>query len=194
MLISTAQALQLLLQYKYFIIFPIAVIEGPVINIICGFLASTGHLEFWFVYIILVVADMVGDVLFYLAGFWGGNKFIEKWGRFLRINEDQVLKMENGFVRHGGKILLTGKLTQVAGGPILVAAGVVKYNFSLFFWYNLIGTVIKSFLLLLAGYYAGYAYERAFVYFDYIGFISSVVFVLIILGVFYYLRKPSQKL
>jgi len=192
MLLTSAQILQLILQYKYFIIFPIAVVEGPIVTIICGFIASTGAMYFSVAFVVLILADLVGDFIYYAIGYWGGRRAVRHFGRFLKIEEEQVLKLSDGFANHGGKILVTGKLSHVVGGPILVTAGLVKYPIARFLWFSIIATLIKTFLLLGVGYYLGEAYDRMAKYLDYVGFVSSLVAVLAIIAIFYYLIKPPK--
>jgi len=43
--LSFQHFIQLLLTYKYLILFPMALIEGPIITIIAGFIASLGYLN-----------------------------------------------------------------------------------------------------------------------------------------------------
>ena len=192
MLFSSAQILQLILQYKYFVIFPIAVVEGPIVTITCGLLSSRGIMYFSVAFVVLVLADLVGDFIYYAVGYWGGRRAVRRFGKFLRIEEDQVLKLSDGFESHGGKILMTGKLSHVVGAPILVTAGLVKYPIPRFLWFSIIATLIKTFLLLEIGYYLGEAYDRMATYLDYVGFASSLLVVVAIVAVFYYLRKPLK--
>ncbi|MCX6713797.1 MAG: DedA family protein [Candidatus Vogelbacteria bacterium] len=192
MLFSSAQILQLILQYRYFVIFPIAVVEGPIVTIICGLLSSRGIMYFSVAFVVLVLADLVGDFIYYAVGYWGGQRAVRRFGKFLRIDEEQVLKLSDGFESHGGKILMTGKLSHVVGAPILVTAGLVKYPIPRFLWFSVIATFIKTFLLLEIGYYLGEAYDRMATYLDYVGFASSLLVVVAIVAVFYYLRKPLK--
>ncbi len=192
MLFTTAQILQLIAQYRYFVIFPIAVVEGPIVTILCGLLASRGLMYFSVAFVILVIADLVGDFIYYAIGYWGGTRFIRRFGKYLRIEEEQVSKLNDGFAEHGGKILMTGKLSHVVGAPILVSAGLVKYPVSRFLWYSTLATLIKTFLLLEIGYYLGEAYDRLATYLDYVGFVSSLFVIVAIVAVFYYLRKPLK--
>lgn len=191
-MITSAQIIQLLISFKYVVVFPMAVLEGPIVAIVCGFLVSRGAMSFAIVYPLLVIADVIGDVLYYALGYFGGAPVIGKWGKRFGVNEAQLMKSRSGFDRYGGQILLTGKLTHFAGAAVLIAAGVVQYGLGRFVWYNLIGTMIKSLLLVAFGFYCGYAYQQIAVYFDYVGLASSVITLAVIIAAFYYLsRRPE---
>src|SRR6185295_20205952 len=81
MFISPSDVLGILEHYKYLVIFPIAVIEGPIIIVISGFLVYMGFLNVYVAYVVLVVADTIGDSLYYLVGkYWGRSAWIMKIG------------------------------------------------------------------------------------------------------------------
>ncbi len=155
-----AQILPPLIHYRYFLLFPIVVIEGPIITIIAGFLVSVGSLDLPITYAVVVTADLVGDTLYYFVGRLGAKRFVDHWGKYLRISWEEIDKLKRHFERHVGRTLLMGKLTHGAGGLILLAAGVAEVPYLSFFWFNLLGTLPKSLVLLLVGFYFGHGYQR----------------------------------
>jgi membrane protein DedA with SNARE-associated domain len=165
----------LLATYKYILLFPISIVEGPIVSVIAGLLCSTGVLSLPVVYAVLIAGDMVGDTLYYSIGRWGGRPFIKKWGYIFGLHENRVIAMENHFKNHPGKTLLVGK-TQAIGGLFLAAAGLSKMSYPLFMWFNLIGTTVKSLILLLIGYSIGHAYKLIDKYLGYYAIIASVIF------------------
>jgi len=156
--ISLNSIYTLLLHYGYFIFFPIMVLEGPIVTVIAGFLASLGYFNLFVLYLLAVAGDLVGDILYYLLGRYGGTRFINKWGKYLSIDLKNIEKLEDLYRHHGGKTLLLGKLTQVAGAAVLVAAGVARMRLRRFMLFNTIITVPKSLLFVLIGYYFGRSY------------------------------------
>ncbi|MBU6414799.1 VTT domain-containing protein [Patescibacteria group bacterium] len=149
----------LVLRHKYFFLFPAVVIEGPVVTMASGFFVSLHILNPWFALPIIVVADVTGDVLYYAIGWFGNNWTVTRW-IVKKLNVDKVKNHAGAaFERHGGKILLFGKLTHVFGVVFLVGAGYVKMSLAKFIKYNALGTVIKSSALMGVGYFVGAAYE-----------------------------------
>jgi membrane protein DedA with SNARE-associated domain len=73
MLIPLPDILIILEKYKYWLIFPIVIIEGPIIVVISGFLVYLGFLNAYITYIILVIGDSIGDSMYYAIGRYGGN-------------------------------------------------------------------------------------------------------------------------
>ncbi|MBI5412697.1 DedA family protein [Candidatus Peregrinibacteria bacterium] len=158
MTLSAPQLIQWLTQYGYFVLFPIAVIEGPFVTVLAGFLASLGTLNFFIAYWVIVLGDMVGDIIYYALGRHGGRRSLDRWGHRIGMTPNRLIKLEKHFMRHPGKTLVLGKLAHGIGGPVLAAAGVAKMPFGLFLFFDLIPTLFKSFLLLSLGFYLGNAY------------------------------------
>ena len=178
-LISLGKIFLLLIQYKYAVFFPIMVVEGPIVTVIAGFLASLGYFNLFVLYAVSVAGDLTGDVIYYILGRWGGRRFIDKWGGYLKINFASIERFEKLFHRHAGKTLLLGKATHLIGGGILAAAGAAKFSFSRFLFFNTLATLPKSLILVMLGYYFGREYEKINKTFDY--FVFAAVLLLFIL-------------
>jgi membrane-associated protein len=184
MLISPTNILTLLEHYKYFVIFPIAVVEGPIIIIISGFLVYLGYLNAVIAYVLLVVADTIGDSLYYLIGkYWGRSNFIKKIGRYVGYNQKSEELLETHFRKHTLKTILLAKFSHGLGGSVQVAAGIARIRYLEFIELNLIGTMPKTIILLVIGYYLGSSYLEINSYLDLIAtmLITVIVFTLLYL-------------
>ena len=155
-----------LLAYKYWVLFPISIIEGPIITIIAGFLVSLGYLNIFVVYIVLIAGDIIGDLLYYYIGKKGAKPVITRFGKYVGITPEKVTNIERRFNGNVIKTLLFGKLTHAFGSVILFTAGMVNVDLWQFIIYNSIGTAVKTFALLLVGYYFGQAYDKINTYFN----------------------------
>ncbi|PJE76129.1 hypothetical protein COV04_01200 [Candidatus Uhrbacteria bacterium CG10_big_fil_rev_8_21_14_0_10_48_11] len=184
-----------LFAYPYLVLFPAVVIEGPIVTVLAGFAVSLGYLNFLLAYTLVVVGDLVGDSLYYALGRWGRDSSLHRWGRLVGVTPERVERLDQHFEAHTGKTLLAGKFMHAIGGAILVAAGAARVRFLTFIWYNLLGTLPKSFLLLLVGYYFGKAYATIDRYLNYTGIaiIILVAFVFLLQFIVRSLRKKSRK-
>jgi membrane protein DedA with SNARE-associated domain len=182
MFFSLPAAIQWLLHYKYFLFFPIVVVEGPIITIIAGFLSSLGQMNFYLAYLLAVAGDLTGDSLYYCLGRWGGNPYLARWIKYLGLTKERLAHLEGYFSHHAGKTLVLTKFTQGIGFAVLTAAGLAKVPYRKFLWYNLLPTIPKSFVLLLVGFYYGKAYLRINEYLNYTSFVifSLVLFYLLV--------------
>jgi membrane protein DedA with SNARE-associated domain len=146
--------------YRYLIVFPLAVIEGPVMMMISGFLVRTGFFSFWPVYILLMAGDLTGDVAWYFVGRHGARPLMNRYGRFLSLTEANVEKMEALFHKHQMKILFISKITMGFGFALatLIAAGAAKIPFKRYFLINFFGQFVWTGILMAVGYFFGQLY------------------------------------
>lgn len=191
MTFSFAQIIPWLEHYKYFAIFPLAFIEGPIITIIAGFLSSLGYINIFFAYLVIIAGDLTSDFLYYFLGNKGGIKFVGKWGRYLGIAEQHVESLEKYFDKHGGKMLFLGKISHGIGTAFLVAAGLAKMPFIKFLFYNSLATFLKSFALILIGFYFGYAFATINSYLEKIAVLSVAITITFLIAYLLYFYKKK---
>jgi len=191
-MISLDQVNLWLIGYKYLALFPLAVAEGPIVTVIAGFFVSLGQLNLWLAYFVIVAGDLIGDAIHYFIGRWGGEKFINKWGHYFGINENQVASLEKQFDKRGEKLLFIGKMSHGIGGAFLVAAGIIKMPFGKFIFSNMLATLLKSLILLLIGYYFGQALSTINTYLERIALISIGLGFFAFLIYFFYFRKKQN--
>lgn len=189
---SLSKIIELLIQYKYFILFPIVVVEGPIVTVIAGFVSSIGYMGLFAAYVIVVFGDLTGDALYYVMGRWGRERFLNRWGKYIGLSLERVVSIEKHFEKHGSKTLLIGKLAHGIGAIFLVAAGLVKMPFSKFIFANFTATLIKSLALLLIGYFFGKAIIKINSILEFISAISISVGIIVVLAFFYYRKKKAD--
>jgi membrane protein DedA with SNARE-associated domain len=155
---------QLLEHYGYIFLFIIAVAEGPIVTIIGAFLAALGYFNIVAVYAVVSAGDVFGDVLYYALGRLGSIKALEGVRRTLGMTGERFAQIEQYIERHGAKILLFAKYTQT-GFLALPASGAARMPLGKFLWINVLGTLPKSLVLVIVGYFFGFAYHRIDGYF-----------------------------
>jgi membrane protein DedA with SNARE-associated domain len=140
------------------IVAPIAVLEGPIVTVIAAWLASQGLMSLWGVAVVVIVADLVGDVGLYSLGRWGLARLPARWRSRFGLTGERLAGLSGHFEDHGGRTVFLGKITHSAGFAVLVAAGMARMPMARFFWFNLLGTIPKSLLFVALGYGFGSAY------------------------------------
>ena len=176
----------LVASYGYWALFAIAVVEGPIITVIAGFLASRGVLDIALVFTVAVLADLAGDLLLYAIGRSGRAPV-----GFLRpgpLDRYRIAALRQRFRAQPGRALLFGKLTHGAGFLFLIAAGAEQIPPLQFLWYNLLGTLPKTAAFLALGYIAGAAYPLIGTY---LWLASATVFILVCAGTLFLVRRRS---
>jgi len=181
MSLFSTSLLALLFQYRYLILFPITVIEGPVATMTAGFLSSLGVMNIFLAFIVTVLGDTTSDVFFFSLGILGG-----KWGadwKFLRrFNfESKKEKFVKMFDKRGGRVLIISKFTHALAGIILMGAGYAGVNKWSVLRYSLFGAILKSIFLVSVGYLAGESYLSYAGYLESGAIILSVIIIVFVL-------------
>lgn len=180
-----------LIHFKYLVIFPIAVIEGPIITIITGFLISLSYLNFWVAFVVVFLADLLGDMLWYSLGRFGRDPIFRRYGRFVGITSERLKRVENHFYSNPIRTFLLAKFAHGLGSIVWVSAGVSKVSYKKILFINFFSTVLKSLILILIGYYFGRAYVKLNVYLNLLGL---ALIIILIVGYFITQRKRAHKI
>lgn len=190
---TLASLIEILSSYGYAIIFPIAILEGPLVAIAAGLLVSRGILAVIPTTLILIAGDLLGDTFYYSLGRYGGRNLGRRWGNYIGVTEERVEKLEHYFKNNDWKLILFSK-TQAIGATILFSAGVVKMKFRRFIGFNFIGSIPKAILFQLIGYYFGESTSEANLRsaVSYAG-IGSFVIAGLLLGSYILMKRYLQK-
>lgn len=143
--------------YRYIFMFFGAIFEGPILMVASGMFLKLNLLYFWPTYLCLMIGDFVADLSWYWVGYYGGNAFVFKWGKYFSLTPDVVEKLEVFFKKHQNKILFLSKITMGFGFAVatLFTAGLVKVSFKKYALFNLLGGFIWTGVLLTLGYFFG---------------------------------------
>lgn len=159
-MLSNDTLVHLMDSYGIFIIFFLAIFEGPIVAVIAGYLIRIGHFDWVSVTSVLVIADLTGDSILYWIGSQGHHSAITRWRKKAGLSDERLKKLQTQFSDRGGWIVLFGKITHAPGMAILLAAGMSRMNYGKFILFNLIGTVPKALLFMAAGYMLGAAFSK----------------------------------
>lgn len=182
------QIIQFFIKYKYQAIFPVAVVEGPIITIISGFLVSRGRLDFLPALLVVFMGDVVSDTIFYFAG--RGGRHMIKYLRFLHISEERILRIENQFAYAPWKTMMLAKISYGLGTVFMLASGASQMRWRDFTKYILSLNIVRSSILLFIGFYFG----RAALHMGPTAIKYYVIGVIILVPTIYLLYKKRSKI
>ncbi len=189
---NLADTLHILIRFGYPLIFAITIFEGPIITVVSSFLASLGYFNVYIVYMVVVSADLTGDILWYLVGYFGRKHFIERYGHYIGITTERIAKLESHFLSHAGKTIFLAKITHAIGLPFIIAAGMARVRFKTFFSYSLLATLPKSLIFVFLGYYTGTSYQKINTVLK--DFTIAIIMLVVAFGILYYFhRKYLEK-
>ena len=151
--------MQWVINWGYWALFWGMVVEGPIITILGGFLTSLGYFNIYLVYLIIVLADLLGDWIAYAIGFFGRKKALIKLFSWLQIPEQKLLDLDKFFESHGGKSVFVSKFVAGAGSWTLISAGIARMDRWKFFKNSFVAAIIKSALYIGIGFFFGGLYH-----------------------------------
>lgn len=149
----------LIAQYKYLFILLATTIEGFNTIILAGFLVSIGSVALVPALIICIIGDFLNGWAWYLVGYFGGAKPIDKWGRKDPKSRKIIETVERYFHRYSGRAIVFTKLTWSLTIATMIMAGSFKYDFKKFSYYNFIGGTCWVALTFTVGYLFGKGYR-----------------------------------
>lgn len=167
---------QLLLTYRYIILIPLAIIEGPIVTVICGFLVTLKFFNPYVVYIVMVLGDIVGDGGIYYMGY-AGKRFL----KYFRVTDEKLEKAKTYFRDNHKKAIAMSKLIHGIGFTGLVAAGAIRVPYKKYFQTCATISVIQSFVMLMLGILFGHAYVVIGKYLNYYAAFVSIAALVVIL-------------
>ncbi len=187
--------LNLILTYKYLLIFPFAIVDGTTTSLICGFFISLGTLNFVWAYLILLSGDLFPDIFLYCVGRYSSEKnFIKKYGVKIFATANLHKTLEHLWNNHGIKTFIFTKLSYGMAIPFLISAGLIKYPVKKYSAMCLIISAIKAFIIIMIGYHLGSSYKIASHYIEYFYIVMAVIFILIIIFYFLLSKKIEKKI
>ncbi|HJU34496.1 MAG TPA: DedA family protein [Nitrososphaera sp.] len=106
------------------------------------------------------LGSTVGAVLIYFISAKVGRMAIMRFGKKVRISEQEIQKAERWFEKYGSIAVFTARLIPGIREIISIPAGISRMNLAKFLTYTFAGSLLWCIILTLAGYYLGQAWTQ----------------------------------
>ena len=130
-----------------------------------GYLVYTGAMTLWGVALAGAVGCVLGSLVAYFIGAWGGRPLAERYGKYVLISHHDLDLADRWFRRHGDITIFIGRLLPVIRTFIAFPAGVSRMPLIRFNLYTFVGSFIWSFGLAWIGMKLGQSWNTLGVYF-----------------------------
>lgn len=165
---------------------------SEVVMIPAGYLAYKGEMNIYLVVLFGILGSLAGALFNYYFAIKLGRAFLMRYGKYILISEETILKMEDFFKKHGHISTFSGRLIPVVRQYISLPAGLAKMNIFVFSIYTSLGAGIWVIILTLLGYFLGGNESLIKEYLHTI--IILILILLAILGFWYYKKVKNKKL
>jgi membrane protein DedA with SNARE-associated domain len=146
-----------------------------------GYLAYVHTLSFWPVVIIGTLANVVGGLIAYYVGYYGGRPLIRRYGRYILLSEKHLSQSEAWFQRYGEWTVLIARMLPAFRTVISLPAGIAKMSVGRFIVFSALGSLPWNFALTLLGFELGKNWDVVEHHSKPLTYIGVAVIVLILL-------------
>jgi membrane protein DedA with SNARE-associated domain len=160
-------------------------LPSEVIMSFAGFAAQRGELSFWWVVVAGTVGSMIGSVLSYVVGYYGGRPLLERYGKCIMVTKKEIDMTHSWFDRYGSKTVFITRLLPIVRAFVSLPAGIARMDFSRFFVYSLLGSLPWCIGLAYAGVVLGENWNMLEPYWTYVDILTAMAVVAFILYVLY---------
>ncbi len=106
-----------------------------------GYLVSTGQMNLWGVAVAGAVGCVLGSLVAYWVGMYGGRPLIEKYGRYILLSPHDLDLADRWFAKYGEIIVFVSRLLPAVRTFIAFPAGVARMNLTKFVVYTFAGSL-----------------------------------------------------
>lgn len=106
-----------------------------------GYLVSKGEMNLWLVGLAGAVGCVLGSMVAYWVGMYGGRPLIERYGRYILISHHDLDLADRWFKKYGEIIVFASRLLPAIRTFIAFPAGVARMNIPKFIIYTFAGSL-----------------------------------------------------
>jgi membrane protein DedA with SNARE-associated domain len=164
----------------------VAPVPSEAVMPFAGFLVTTNTFTMPMVIIVSSIASIVGSLISYYMGYWGGKPVVLKFGKYLLLDKHHLEMTENFFAKYGEKTIFICRFIPVVRHLISIPAGIGKMHIWKFTIYTVAGAVIWNAFLAYLGVWLA---ERWTLVHHYSRYLDYVVVIMIIALIGYWIMK-----
>ena len=130
----------------------IAPIPSEAVMPFVGFLVADGSWNLWLAIGVTSLGSIIGSLISYYMGYYGGKPLVLKVGRYLLLNPHDLIITEKFFHRRGGLLtVFISRFVPVVRHLISIPAGIGRMPLLPFLFVTFVGATMWNTFLLLCG-------------------------------------------
>lgn len=151
-----------------------------------GYLVTKGYFSIHTASFFGAIGCVLGSIPSYYLGYFGGRKFIEKYGKYFLISNHDLEIADKWVDKYGDWSFFICRMLPLVRTFISLPAGILRAKKRFFFTFTFLGSLVWSYLLVYIGIKAGENTEilkQVWHKFD-----AFIITVILILGIIYVYR------
>lgn len=154
-------------------------IPSELILPLAGFLVGRGEMSFLPAVLVATAGSLLGAYILYALGLWGGRPLVLRYGRWLRVREDDLDRAESWFGKYGGSVVFFARMVPGARSVVSIPAGMLRMNLLRFTLLTALGSAAWNALLIGAGWFLGANWRRVT---STVGSVTNVVLLILVVS------------
>jgi len=142
-----------------------------------GYLVFRGEMNLWLVALAGAAGCVLGSIVAYYVGLWGGRPLAERYGRYVLVSHRDLELADRWFRRRGDITVFVARLLPVVRTFIALPAGIAAMPMGRFIVYTFAGSYIWCWVLAWIGLQLGAHWNTLGVYFHRFDALIGVVLV-----------------
>jgi membrane protein DedA with SNARE-associated domain len=190
-------ALSTISQLGYGGIFFLMMLESMIVPVpsefvmpFAGFLITQGSFNGVLVVFTSTLGSITGSLLFYYIGKTRGHSLVQRYGRYVLVNTEDIKKTEAWFNKRGDLTIFFARLIPVVRHLISLIAGIGKMNVKKFTIYTILGAALWNSILTYLGFLLGQHWSEVSQYMENL---DLVIVILLIGGCLYFVYRHLQR-
>ena len=167
-------------------------LPSEIIMPFAGYLVTTGQFTILGVTLAGAIGNVVGSIVAYYAGVWGGRPLVERYGPYVLVSRKDIEMADRWFAKYGEAAVFFGRMLPVVRTFISLPAGVARMNFPRFVLFTFIGALPWCYLMAYIGVKMGEQWEPLRDYFHQFDIVIGVGLFLAI-GYFVWSHWPRRQ-
>ncbi len=127
-------------------------IPSEIVLPLAGYEVARGGLDFAPTVAAATLGSLVGALILYAVGRFGGRPAVLRFGRILRVGARDLDRSEVWFDRWGDRVVLVARVVPLARSVVSIPAGMLRMPILRFSLLTAVGSLVWNLLLVGAGY------------------------------------------
>ena len=167
----------------------IIIIPSEFILATAGILVSKHLFTFEGAFITGILGSLFCAIVIYFMGYFGGQPFIKKYGKYFFMKEEDILKSDSWFNKYGMLSALIGRNIPIVRTLISLPIGIMRLSFVKFVIYTTIGSIPWTFLFIYLGLHLGNNWIEVN---NYIDLLKIPIRILLIYFIYRFIKKKKR--
>ncbi|MFA5879637.1 MAG: DedA family protein [Candidatus Margulisiibacteriota bacterium] len=190
----------LIAHFGYISVFFLMILESMVFPIpseavmpFAGFLVAEKKFTFMLVAFFSTFGSLVGSLISYYIGLYGGKPFLAKYGKFFFLDHEELEATDKFFNKYGEITIFISRFIPIIRHLISLPAGLSKMNLVKFSFYTVIGAGLWNTFLAVCGFYLRQNWNSIMRY-SHVLDIGVIMIFLVLIGLFIYKHLKRKKI